>query len=114
MVWAVAELLAASGSGVLDNSVRAAVLGTIVPVGVPAVTLTVIVKVTASPRLRSTALLWQVMRPVPPTAGLVGHNSLAGVRRKVVFGGTVSLSVTVGLLLIFLIRSGPALVPTIV
>src|SRR5207247_7446217 len=121
VVWAAAELLARLGSGVpVTSSSTLAVFVTIVPVTTVALTFTVMVNVIAAPTGMFTLSPRHVtVVPVLSAAGqvqvkepLAAFGRLA--RTNFVLTGTVSLSVTVGLLPFLVIWSGPALVATIV
>ena len=99
---AVALLLDRFGSDVAE--VTLAVLLIAVPAAVPAVTLSTTVKV-ADPAAK--VGLVQLMVPVPPTEGVVHDQAPGAVTdTKVVFGGVVSVRLTVVAVL------GPALFTT--
>ena len=91
VVVVVAELLPATGS--VTAFVTLAVLVIVVPAAVPAFTRTRRISTELRPEASDASV--QVMPPVPPTAGVVHDQGCAlPIERKVVFAGTVSVSVT--------------------
>src|SRR5713226_10285412 len=92
LVVTVALLLPGVGSGVLE--VAEAVLEMTVPLGVPAVMFTTMLKVPVAPE--ASAALVKVIAPVPPTAGVVVVQPPGAVAEtKVVLVGTLSVRMTV-------------------